>query len=279
MGQYTPGTEAANWIEQHWDPEIFIAAYEESVIIPLFTKMEKPGKQLNFRKHATLSTLQLGESSAGSSLTFAANTETVNTATPSTRYCATEVNANVLARMMADPEDTLRKSVEMSLAAKMDNLAGALFAALSTSTVGSGAASIDKTAILEAQRKLAVAAKMYYKPGVTPASVVVASSKTDQLTAISDFMSAQVRGDNANPIVTGWLFEAMGFKFYETGSLTFDTSLHNCMFVKPAFGIGYNQRPTVKLQQYQLADRIIAWADFAVIERDDACAVDIQTAA
>ena len=282
MGSYRPGTEAANWIEQHWDSEIGITAYQEAVGYPKFKRFEgKPGKQWNFRKHANLTTqspadtVVLGGTTA---LTYSSSTEAVVTSTPSTRYCAVEVDDNVLWRMQTDPMDTFRKSVDMSVTEKVDNVAMALFASLTTSSVGGAAANIDKSLVLEAQRKLVVAGKMYIKIGQTPMHFIVSHQQTDKLGAITDFMSAQVRGDSRNPMVTGWLFESLGMRFYESGNLTSDgNGTHGCLFVDDTFGIGWNKPINVKLQEIELVQRIIASCDFAVIERFDELGVDVQT--
>lgn len=281
MAGYTAGTEAANWIEQHWDPEIGITTYEEAVGYSKYkVAPEKPGKQWNFRKLANITTTSPADTvvlGGTTALTYSSNTEAVVTATPSTRYCAVQVNQNILWRMQSDPEAAFRKGVDMSLAQKIDNVAMALFSGLTTSSVGGVASNISKSIILEAHRKLAVAGKMYFKPGVTPVSCIISANQVDQLGNIGDFMSAQIRGDSANPTVRGWLFDVMGIKFYETGNLTADgNGTHGALFVDDTFGIAWNQMPTVKLQNIELVDRIIAACDFAVIERFDELGVDIQ---
>jgi len=282
MATYVPATQAANWIEQHWDSEIGITAYQEAVGYPKFKKFsEKPGKTFNFRKHANLTTTSPADTAVlggTTSLTYSANTEAVVQASPSTRYCAVEVDENILWRMVTDPMDTFRKSVDMSVTEKVDNVAMALFASLATSTVGGPAANISKSLVLEAQRKLVVAGKMYVKIGQTPMSFIVSHNQVDQLGSITDFMAANVRGDDRNPMVTGWLFTALGMKFYESGNLTSDgNGTHGCLFVEDAFGIGWNKELTVKLQEIELVQRVIAACDFAVLERFDELAVDVQT--
>src|SRR5262245_13100251 len=119
--EYTP-TQAANWTQEVWTPEINIAPYEEMRVEPTFKRLGKVGERVHVRKHANLARIQPADGTAliGSTVTFSGTTEAEVTGTPVTIYIVTVTNQNTIARMIQDPRDTFRRSIDMSIAEGVD---------------------------------------------------------------------------------------------------------------------------------------------------------------
>lgn len=276
MASYRPGTEADKWLNEVWAREIDVLAYEEQVFISNISESDRLFKKLHIPLHANLSRASLANSDTGSSLTFVANTESEVTVTPGATVVPVEVSAHTISRMQNDPDDMLKRSIEMSLAEGVDVAGLALVSALTTNIVGSGATNLTKSDILDGLQKLAAGAKMYFKPGKTDAICIVHANQVDDILSISDITNAQFRGDSANPGVSGWVAKAFGCKFYETGNVaTSGGTAYNVMFIPRAFTISYNQRPTVKSEDFQLTKRIIGWTDYGVATVRDQYAVQL----
>lgn len=261
---YTPGSGGTGnaWVNEVWANLIDREAYELAVIYPLIKEYPSLHGKLHIPKHAALSASTISGTTdmSGFGLTFSANTEVEKTITPSTVNLNVSVNANQIARMMVDPQDTLRTSIDMSIAQNIDQGVATLFQALSTNISGSYAAPLDKSAILEAKSKVKAGAKEYASDQI---NFCYHHLQDDSVMSIGDFVQAYVRGDAQNPAVGGKIIESFGIRFYSTGNIrNAGGGFNNCMFISRAFGISFNQKPTVKAQEDGLATWLLGWADY-----------------
>lgn len=270
-------TTAAKLISEQWD-DIDLNTQEEMVFAnKIITKKPAKGKlNIPLMKSIGASTLSAG---SGANLTFTANTEDEIEISPATRYAAVELEKQVSVRALSDTEGKYKTNLEWGLAAQIDADCLADVAALVTNTV-SAMSGFDKPSALDAVQKLAAGAKRFFRPGSDSAIWVLHASQIDELLSISDFTSAQIRGGRETPTVDGWVVQAAGGRFYESGNV-FSTggTAYNVCFIPRAFAISYNQRPTPLSQEYQLVDRIINWADFAHGYVREAYAVQVLTPA
>ncbi len=266
-------TTAAKWVDQKWDA-IDVAAYEEQIYANLIKERKSSHGQLHVPFHANVST---GAVSAGNatSLSFSANTESEATLSPTTYSAQQEVEMALVVRAVQDPEGVLQESLKLAIAQVVDQQALTLVASLSTNIVNA-AGGIDNASILSAIRAGAQGGKQFWYPGKANAFCVVHVGQIDNMLAITNIVQAQWRGDRVNPIETGWVANAYRVDFYESGNVyTTGGTAYSVMQIPRSTSISYNQRPKVMVQEYQMANRIICWTDFAVGIIRDAYAVAI----
>lgn len=277
--EYTP-TQLAAHIRKVWSKEIGLDANEEQVIVPKFKSLEKIEGELAYRKFGTLSTSSLSNSQSGEGLTRVGNTEVVVSATPQTEYVMTAVNLNTAARCAFDPKVPLRQQMEGALYERVDRVGAAMFGGLTTNVVGGAARTLDDALIREAKRKLITSAKSMYKVKKDKFACVIHPQDFENLDGIEAFYRADVRGDKENPLVSGAVYEVRGGYWMESGNILQDTMTRNAMFLPgETFGIGYNQKYAVKLEEFELLIKLIAWVDFGTMECWDQYGVLMNTAA
>lgn len=285
MAEYRPGTEAAAWIQQVYSKDIHILAYAAEVIGKNFRDLNKesqdgkPGSTFNWFTHANFARTAITNSSSLTGLSYIANTEVAQQGTASALLIPTQVNQLTLNRMMLDPRDTFRKSIEYSLGEGVDTICAQLAQLLGTNVVGSALDHTTKSLIGQAQGKLANTAKMYWKPG-DQAYFYYHPNEHQYVMNAQDWTSAYVRGDNANPNVKGVVRNAAGMDFLlspvvlNTGGL-----LYNFIQTEYSHGLGYNQEMTVKLQEFDAVYKLIGIVDFLAMELVDAYAALVNTGA
>jgi len=273
----TSTTTAATWIQQNWDP-IDVAATEEMIFGELIMQRKKAQGLLTVPFLANVAASQASAGSmSGQSLTYTANTEGSATLSPVPYYAAQEVDLPVILRAVQDPQGAIRENLLYSITAIIDSTALSKVASLVANII-SAPGGIDKPSILAAIKSGATGGKRLWKPGQAGPFCCMHVSQIDNFLNISDITSAQIRGDRMNPVETGWAATAFGVDFYESGNVyTSGGNAYNVMCIPRAFGMSYNQRPQVLLQEFGLAVRIICWSDFATNIVRDAYAVQIVT--
>lgn len=259
---YTPGAAALAWVEQVWDKEIDVEAYERSVIRRFVTDKPKGAAQMNIRKHANLTPSALATTSDLGEPAFSANTETVFTMTPSWIDLNVSVSDMVLARMMIDPSDTLKSSIESAIAQKIDQDLATLFAAFTTNISGNYASSLDKAKVLDAKSKVHAGAKEF---GDDDLHFFYHHLQDDAVLNVDSFVNAQVRGSGEKGAVSGRVGTGFGLQFHRTGNVrNSGGGFNNAIIPKRALVIAFNQRLKVEAQRHGKANWILGGADYAV---------------
>jgi hypothetical protein len=275
--EYTP-TQLAAHIRKVWSKEIGLTASEEQVLVPQFAELEQIEGQLVFRKFGILSTNSLGDTLVGENLVRSGQTEITVPVLPQTEYVCAVVNFNTAARCAFDPKVPLREQMEAAMYERVDRVAANVATGLSTSIVGGPTRSLDDPLIREAKRKLITAAKSAYKVKKDKFVVVIHPQDFENLDGIEAFYRADFRGDAETPLVSGAVYQVRGGYWMESGNILQDSVTRNLMFIpKMAFGIGYNKKYAVKMEEFELIYKLIAWVDFGVMERWDEYAVAINT--
>lgn len=284
-GEYVPGTTAAKWLAEEWSPSLALAAFEEARLYPLYLDVGQIPYKYHFPRHLGVVAAQLTESTAGSALTATSNTETEAVITCSTQYVMIEVNHNVLSRMAGDPHDTLRQSVEKAVAARIDVLSSADAATLAAGVQSGTGGTLSWNDVKWAQYILAANAKEWYttaNDGKGNPVLIINPIALHALVGITSpaIMEYQVRGDGAGPLVRGYVGRLLGFDVVESGSISSDGTDHYNMALIPnkTFIIGFSHKPSVKVEEYELADRIICWTDFGTKVLWDTAGVWLKTA-
>ena len=258
-----------------------------------FKRLQAPEGKVHYRKHLNLQRYTLAEGSIGTdytaitgggvtpsgSLIPSGHTEIDITAVPQTSYIYVRTNINAIARMVNDPTDIFRRSVEMSLAEGVDYVCAGKAIDL-TNVVGSNADNITEPLLQDAIVKAAVSMKMEFNPGQDELLFGMHPNQIDDILGIANWVQAQVRGDGENPVVRGMVLRANGVQFVETGNInsTGGNTYNNPIFVpNVTFGIGFNQEATVKMEDYLMEKRIVGWVDFAVLTLWDNYGVNYKT--
>jgi hypothetical protein len=179
-----------------------------------------------------------------------------------------------IARAIQDPRGVLRGSLVSAIAQQIDIVALQAVASLTTNPISSSG--ISKGDITKAVALGAAGGKQFWKPGQNGPFCVVHVSQVNDLLNIDGITNAQIRGDDANPVVTGWVAKAYGVDFYESGNVyVTGGNCYNVVCIPRAFGISYNQRPTPKVDEFMLTFRVYCWTDVGVGIVRDAYAVQI----
>lgn len=264
--EYTP-TQAAKWIAERWEPGLAMAAYEKMKVIPHFKRLKAIGGKVHIMKFANLARNTLADGTAGSALTVSGQTEVEVTALPKTVYVFAEVNLNTIARMMFDPTNDFRRSVEQSLAEGADVEGAKLATDMVTGVVGTNLVNVTEATFRKAISTLAENAKGYFETGETAPSFIAHSRQIDDIMGDPAFTQYQLRGDGTSPLVKGWVLRAHNANFYNSGNVQTTASTRRNMLLidKLTMAYGYNQPPKVKYEEFQLSKRIIGWFDLAVI--------------
>lgn len=283
-GEYVPGGTAAKWLAEEWSPSLALAAFEEARIYPLYMDVGNIPYKYHYPRHLGVVAAQLAEATAGSALSATSNTETEAVITCTTQYVMIEVNHNVLSRMAGDPHDTLRQSVEKAVAARIDALSSADAATLAAGVTTASLGVLTYADVRWAQYAMALNAKEWYTTANdgkgNPALIIhPAALHAITTTAAGNIMEYQIRGDGTSPVVRGYVGRLLGFDVIETGSVGTDGTDHYNMALIPnkTFIIGFSHKPSVKVEEYELADRIICWTDFGTKVLWDTAGVWIKT--
>jgi hypothetical protein len=255
-------------MEDVWRPSMGLTTTEESVLADKVEDgnegVEKIAGKLHIRKLGTFGRTTLadgtGTAAVGTGLTYQGQDETETTVVPKTVYTALEINKNVFSRMILNPRNGFRTQLAASLAEGQDAEVAAL--ASSFANYLGGAQDLDKGLLLACLGGFATRAKKMFKVGVTVADLVIHPSQIQFLLDIPEITNAQIRGDDQNPNVKGWVWTAWNLRLNETGNVLQSGGLtYNPLFLRPAMVLGYNQKPDFLVQEYELVERIIAWME------------------
>lgn len=259
---FTPGGAGLAWVEDVWDKEIDVEAYERSVIRRFISDRPRGLGQMHIRKHGNLTPSTLATTADLGEPAFSANTETEFTMTPNWVDLNVSVSDMVLARMAQDPSDTFKASIESAIAQKMDQDIATLFAAFITNISGNYASSLDKAKILDAKSKVHAGAKEF---GDDDLHFFYHHLQDDAVLTVDSFVNAQVRGSGEKGAVSGRVGSGFGLQFHRTGNVrNSGGGFNNGIIPKRAIVIAFNQRLKVEAQRHGKANWILGGADYAV---------------
>lgn len=266
MASYTT-TEFSAWTPRVWEPGVEVASYNEAMLWRLARKLKAVGGQVNVRKFANLPRQVLADGSRGAGLTPSANTEVAVQGSPKTIYVYTAINDNAKARIMFDPEDDFKRSIEAALGEGVDIELANLATDFVSNAVGNINADIEEATFRVLVKKLAKAAKERFKIGKTEPAFVLAADQIDKVMGDPMFTQYQLRGGDSSPLVSGWVLRAHGAAFYESGTIQQTADTFRNMLVLPgvSIAIGFNQQIKLKVQDFEMEERLIGWCDVSAL--------------
>lgn len=285
---YTPaGTSpkaGASLVNQVWQKDLERTLYEDAEFWPLLVERDRPYVQLNIRKFgrfaATNSLAATTSADDGTGLTYVVAADSNVPMPPINRYVAVAIARHQMSEMNVDPRGPFRISVEESLNEQIDAVCLQDASTLATNTTGSGTAVIDKPGLLNLLEKLRFAARSAIKLGETKLWTIIHPGQFGDLMTVPELTAANLRGDSQDPNVRGMVLNGLGLNYKVSGNVyTSGGAAFNVIFVPEAFGIGWNEKPVVMAQEFELQYRIIAYSNFAhAVVWDDRAALYETTA-
>lgn len=277
---FVPGTSTSGGalLAQAWQSNLEDAVYDLAVFIPRIRDLMKPMAQLNIRKQDRFTSASLTSTATGLSLTYNGTNPAAVTMTPSQVYVAASWNEDFDAQADFSPDSEFRQNCEEALAEGEDQTGLATASGITTNIVGAYASDITAASWRSALSLGRISGRSKFQMGKTPITVVVHPAQTDDLAAIPEFAQAHIRGENSSVMRTGLFAQLYGVDVYFSNVVrTAGGGADNPMFVQSAFGIAYNRRHTVKLQEIEYQHRVIVGSNFAVGLIHDVRTVNIKS--
>lgn len=284
MAEYHPGSEALAWVQTIYSKKIHVNAYNRKIVTQHFKDLNeesqsgKPGQTFQWFTHANLARTSVTSTTNLQGIPYVANTEVAISGSASALLVAVQVDLTTIWRMVLDPRDTLKESIELSLAEGMDAAGAQLAASMVANSVGSNASTLDKSLLSQARSKLSIGAKRYYIPGTTPAWFFYHPNQDIYAQNVVDWTASYARGDAEKPNVDGVINRASGFDWimtplvYSAGGI-----MYNFVATEYSHGFGYNQRTKLLVQEFDAVIKLIGIADFMVMILKDPYGCVIQT--
>lgn len=275
---YNPGATGLYLMPEAWAKSAEKAVHDKTKFINRIREFPKLDNTLHIPKMSRFAALTLSQTAADGSVTYVANTETEATITPTGLYVATMLDANYVAQGGVAKIADFKAECEMTLAEKMDNVGLALVDDLTTNVLGAYAADIDAATWRGALAALAVSARGEAEPGQAPFYAVLHTSQIDDVLGISEFTHAEIRGTGASALVNGLVTKGYGVDVAFSNQVnTTGAGADNPVFLPEAFGVSYNQRISIKVQEFDLETKVIAYVNFGVATVHDGRAVNLRS--
>lgn len=283
-GTYTPGDTGAKLQVEAWQKTIEDAVYEDAKLYPVATERDRLYSKLHIRKFSTFSAstyAQTDPANPTAAFAYSANTEVEVTITPGGSIVAVLYSENQLVQMDQSPEAQWKRNLENCLAQSIDLAFATNANSLVTNIRGAGVGEdLSKALMMSGIGALRTSAKSEWDyPNGKPAYLAIHTAQLDDLGSIPEFMNANFRGDTKNPNVKGLGLEALGLNIIISGNVYVDgvNVAHNLLWVPSAIGISFNAKTNVRVQQFDLSHKFIAYANYGTNIVWDERAVDIRT--
>jgi hypothetical protein len=243
-GASTSPSYGSNLLFTKYQREIEPAVYENGTFFPLIEEADRPYNSLIIRKLAQFSApTTLASSADGQGLTYNAAIDSQVTLTPVMKYQAVAVSELQMLQMETELPPVIKDALPDRLAQTIDADCLSRVAELTTTPLGTDARSAWK-------------GTKY---------LVYHTNRMQDVLMIPELTAANLRGDSSNPNVSGIVLNGLGIEHHESANVYVDANsiAYNVLFRPSAFRIGFNLRPGMKVQEYELQTRIIIRANYA----------------
>ena len=274
-----PGaTTGSLLMASRWTNTFEDAVYDEMVMASNIRDVGRIDNSLKIRKVARQSSSTLAQDTGdGSGLVYAGTADSVATFTPVGIYLAAAFSQNILAQLDISPDAPYRLNCERGMAEAIDVVALALADDFTQSGTSSYAMPIDGSTLRNGVSVLRTTARSKAEPGKADMHLVVDSTRWQDLPGIPEIGHAHILGVQNGPLRTGIFVNALGVEIHVSASVQkTNAGSDNPLFVPSALGIGYNQRPNVRIETVELNHRIICYANFAVAVIHDVRGMNIK---
>ena len=229
------------------------------------------GGNLLFPNVATIGATAYGAGTT--TITFTANTEGTTTVTPTVVYTAVEIY-----------EDTLNTTILDAVKAYAPVLAEGLYQkieedilgkhATTTTTVGTSSAGYNflEADFLTGLAQLHAAGKDKVVPGKIYG--IYHPLQYDNMMAISNIVSASVRGETNGPAKTGVIGLSNGCNiFFTTNVVTQTANMANLIIAPKRLILGRKNSPKIEMERTNLATRVVASTMYGVAVQWSNCGI------
>lgn len=280
------GTQVANIVEQVWKPEFGLLANEEKVCTRGFSGadgVKKVGKTLNVSKIAAVTTQTLSPTAAAyrANLIFDNQTQSNLSSTAVRIYTGIQIPRSVETQLLRYPNfiEGYKSQLVKSLIASIDVAGAQLASGFTTNILGGAGQDITEALLTSAIAKLSLSAKEYFSPGVQRGYLSVYPLQVDNILQIDKAVNAYIRGDSANPVVKGWVWDVYNMDLMDSGNVyTSGGIAYNFLHIPQALILAYNEEPNpIPEQPNGLSTTVLATAEYVVIKFFDEYNVLIQT--
>jgi hypothetical protein len=262
-----PGTATgAQLMATRWTNTLEDAVYDELVFASNVRDVGAPWNSLKIRKVARQAYSTLDQSTGdGSGLTYAGLGDTAVTLTgPTGIYLAAAFSENLIAQLDLSADGPFRQNCESGMAESIDTICLSDVSTFTQNGTSSYANPLDGSTLRNGVSVLRTTARSKAEPGKADIHFVVDSTRWQDLPGVPEISHAHILGVQNGPSRTGLFVEALGCTLHFSASVNKSgAGADNPLFVPSAYGIGYNQRPMVRIETVELNHRIICYANFA----------------
>jgi hypothetical protein len=272
----TPGSNHFNF--ETWSRTIEDATYQKQQMIPRFRELDRPYSLQTVNKYARIDSVALATTAVGTGLTYQDPLGTPITLNPAGIYVALAWSQNEGAENPYNIDSDLASEAERALAEGNDENAALNIASL-TEFRGNGVADVTSALLRNAQALLTRNTNGQVAPGMgEDIYLVLDASQYPAAMSIEEYANAEARGDGENPYVKGVWSKGGGHNLLFSTVLPTDANgTHGCLWVKPAFGVGWNVRSMIERQKEELQQRLILFNHLGTTIIHNLRAVDIRT--
>jgi len=279
MAAINPSTNST-LMAQRWTAGMEQAVYDNSVFIGTIAEHQRLMNTLNIRKAARFTAQTLAQSALGTTLTYNETQDTTVTITPTGIYVATDWMENFDAQLDFAPLAPFRQNCEDAMSEYTDQIALDYTSALTTNIAGAYGVAISAAAWRDAVRALRVSARSKAEPGKNKIYAVIDPEQWDELAGITEFTHAEIRGTGESALVSGLITKGYGVNVSFSNVVTGDGGgSNNPVYVPSAFGVSWNKKPYVKVQEVELVTRVIVYENLGINIVHDGRATNLRSAA
>jgi len=273
----TPGSNHVNY--EVFSRSVEDATYQKQQLIPRVRDFGRPYSLMTINKWARVDNSTLAQGAWGTGLTYQDPVTPPPTLNPQGLYVALAFSANEDAESPYNLDTELASEAERALAEANDELVAALFASL-TQFRGNGVSDVNSTTLRVAQALLTRNTNGKVMPGGDQdIYLVLDASQYPATMSIEEYANAEARGDGENPYVKGVWSKGGGHNLLFSTVLPTDgnAAAHGCLWIREAFGVGWNVRSKVVREETELQKRIVLYNNLGVATIHDLRAVAVRT--
>jgi hypothetical protein len=272
----TPGSNHVNY--ETWSESVEDGTYQKQMVLPRYKDVGRPYSLMTINKWARVDSVALAGTSVGTGLTYQDPVAAPPTLNPAGIYVALAWSQNENAENPYNIDSDLASEAERALAEGNDENGALQFASL-TEFRGNGVDDVTSALLRNAQALLTRNSNGEITPGgEKEIYLILDSSQYPATMSIEEYANAEARGDDENPYVKGVWSKGGGHNLlFSTVLPTDGNGTHGCLWVREAFGVGWNVRSMIERQKEELQQRLILFNHLGTTIIHNLRAVSVRT--
>ena len=263
-GALVPGSTTGSYgVQERWQQTIEDAVTDSQVFASNIRDVGEIFNKINIRKFDRSAVQSLSSTVAGDALTYTGAFAATVTITPVAYYHGTAMSQNELAQIGQSVDGDFRSLSERLIAEYIDFYSLSNVVSLTQTGTSAYANSIDASTLRNAISVLRTTGRGMAELGKDTINFVVDATRLQDLYGIPELTQAHLLGVGQGPLKTGVLSDQLGIRIFSTNQVNkTGAGSDNPLFIPSAFGIGYNQRPMVRIETVELNHRVIVYVNF-----------------